>query len=113
MTTLNNDDRTAVEQMAGMIRVTQGGVDFIAGGNANVDVVAAEWVDAGFSPESAAEWWQSGAFMADRAAQMRDDGLTPEQVAATCDKNDDGVSWGYARCNGDCSRQDVIDACAV
>lgn len=112
MTTFSDDDRTAVEQMVGTIRVTQGAVDFIGGGNSGVDAAAAEWVAAGFDTESAAAWWQAGAFDADRAAQMRDDGLTPDAVSVDCPKLE-GCSWGYARCNGDCSRQDVIDACRI
>lgn len=105
------DNDPAIREMAGVIRATQGAVDFIAGGNSYVEEIAAEWVAAGFTTQSASAWWQAGAFSAERAAEMRDDGLTPEQVShADCPKLE-GYSWAYARCNGDCSRQDVIDAC--
>ena len=92
--------QTPQEIMADSIRSTTGAVETIAGGHVGVDAAAAEWVAAGFTPDTAREWWAVGAFDADRAADLRDAGLIPAQCEG----------YAYAHSNGDMTTDDVVAA---
>ena len=93
-----------VADMITAIRCTQGGVDFLAGSE-SVEQAAQEWIDAGFTAGSAADWWEAGCFDADRTAELRDAGLTPDQAGQRHDDLSDvgARSIGYAYCNLDIS----------
>lgn len=97
------------DDMITAIKTTTGGREFVAG-NEDIDVAAQRWIDAGFDAESAPTWWEAGCFDADRTAQLRDAGLSPDDVSGMCPRFE-GMSWGYAYCNGDVSLQGVLDAC--
>jgi hypothetical protein len=95
-----------IEDMATTIRTTEGASTFVAGDPSNVENAAQEWVDAGFTPDEAQAWWKAGAFDAQRAAQMRQMGLTLEQASETYRESE---SWAYAYSNGDCSDLEIAD----
>lgn len=88
-----------IADMATMIRTTTGMMDFIAGNEA-VETAAECWVDAGFTSDDAPAWWEAGCFDAERTAELRNAGLTPEQVSERRTE-EEPESWGYAYCNGD------------
>ena len=85
--------------MTGMIELVneydQGGR--LTGGESTIKV-AHEWFVAGFTVDDVVGWWQAGCFDAQRTKELRDAGLTPENVTA---EDEDGNLLGYAYCNGD------------
>lgn len=89
--------RKQIDEMAQTIRASGDRVQFVAGDASGVYDAAEEWANAGFSPASAIEWWEAGAFDARKAANMREAGLTPKQAAPLA----------YKYCNNDCGLQDV------
>lgn len=72
-------------------------VQFVAGDSANVRETAKEWVESGFTPSQAIEWWKAGAFDAKRSLNMAEVGLTPKTAAPLA----------YKYCNGDCDLAEV------
>lgn len=65
-------------------------------GGVYTDLVAQEWEAAGFTVDNVADWWDAGCWCPTSTAELRDAGLTPEDVAA---KDRNGISLGYAYCN--------------
>ena len=82
--------------------------------------VAAEWIDAGFTPGLADKWCDIGCWDAGITAQLRDAGLTPEQALAAADALTDGLDDPaevytdgdpiYSACNRDINVQVIVDA---
>lgn len=70
---------------------------WLTGGNP-AETVAEEWEAAGFTVDDVVGWWQADCFDAQRTKELRDAGLTPEDVTA---EDEDGNLLGYAYCNGD------------
>ena len=97
----------AQQDMATTILTTTGAVDMIAGGRENVDRIAQEWVDAGFTADDAPAWWEAGGFDAARTAYLRDMGLTPELAGEDHPTRD--CTWAYGYSNGDISDLEVSD----
>lgn len=80
----------------------------ISGGNpSRYAIIAEEWVDAGFSADSAEKWWGAGCFDADSAADLRDAGLSAESVGQMHDEFGGSASIGYCLANGDITLADV------
>ncbi len=99
-----------IDDMSGMIRCETGNELLI--GPEPIETIAQEWLDAGFTCESAPAWWRAGCFLADSTAQLREAGMTPEQAEVDCPQFP-GTSWGYAYCNCDVSIEAVRDAVAA
>lgn len=95
-----------VNDMVDLIRNTTGAAQFVAGVMLTVEETAVEWCQNDFGAD-AADWWAAGCFDADRAAILRDAGITPEQAAIECPQLE-VFSWGYAHSNGDVCLDDVL-----
>lgn len=89
--------------MVELVREHDQGFWLTGGGRA--DVVAQEWLDAGFTVDDVVGWWQAGCFYAQRTKKLRDAGLTPADVAA---EDGNGETLGYAYCEGDVSLEFVL-----
>src|SRR5690606_23642790 len=86
-----------------------------------VEDEAQGWLDHDFDADSADEWCEIGVWDSATAAQLRDAGLTPDQVRDACerlideagdDAADDYTDGDpiYSACNGDTSVSVLIEA---
>lgn len=105
-----------------MIDMLEGHGDRFTG--KNVDDEAQGWLDEGFDADSADDWCEIGVWDSATAAQLRDAGLSPEQVREACerlieDASDDArdeYTDGdpiYSVCNNDTSIDVLIDAAKI
>ena len=62
------------------------------------DVIAAEWVEQGFTPSTAAAWWVSRCFEPTMAAELRDAGIDPRDVGWVCAMGDT-IGYHHAYCD--------------
>lgn len=86
----------------------------------SVEDEAEGWADNGFDADSADPWCEIGVWDAATAAELRDAGLTPEQVKAAAESLTEGLEDPaeeytngcpiYAACNGDISVSVIIKA---
>jgi hypothetical protein len=114
---------TELDAMAEMLRTH--GEWFTGGspGSADEACSAQDWIDYGFTAESAHGWCEIGVWDASTAKRMRDAGLTPAEVRDAAQRLTDGMeTWDredaytdgdpiYSVCNGDTSVRKIIDEC--
>lgn len=62
------------------------------------DVIAAEWVEYGFTPETVCHWWVARCFEPAMAAELRDAGIEPREVSPTCALGDT-IGYHHAYCD--------------
>jgi hypothetical protein len=91
-----------------ILEVVEQGGEWAHGGNLNQ--VAAEWYETGFTTSQVEEWLGCGCFDAQSAFQLDNEDITPEQANV----RRDGLTIGYLYANGDLSLAKVkhyIDFC--
>ncbi len=97
-----------VIDMIAAIKSQTGGLELLVGSadHDKIRDVAEDWLDSGFTPETARQWWEAGGWDARDCGMLRDHGLTPTQCSKPA-KPDAPESIAYAVCNSDLR---VIDA---
>ena len=73
-------------------------------GESPQDIVAAEWVEHGFTSKTVGAWWLARCFEPVQAAELRDAGIEPEDVCRACAVGD---TVGYHHSNFDLGLDDV------
>lgn len=86
-----------------MIEIIRQYGDFACGDPDDLQAVAQEWVDAGFTPAEADRWLEARCFCASTARALSRAGVTPEEAGeettAPCGSYQDTL--GYLAANGD------------